>query len=163
MQVVFKTTQVGDFAHTLFRHGVLVSFTLLFLVLSRSSSAYIDADSRARAYYQANKNATFASSDDDEFGDLESGVFTKRLLSYQPYWGCVLEFPHCRQADVSRAHCKKTCKEYNRRARSGKDIPKQDCSGLPSSDCSFAHRSRQMSSLVVIFLTFACGVVAAGM
>ena len=97
-------------------------------------SDYLAATEAAKAYYLNNKNTTL--SDDHDDYDPEPGVYTQNLLSYQPYWGCVLNFPHCKQNDTSRAHCKFTCKEFNRRARSGNDIPKVSCSNLPNSDCS---------------------------
>ena len=97
-------------------------------------SDYLAATEAAKAYYLNNKNRTL--SDDHDDLDPDPGVYTQNLLSYQPYWGCVLNFPHCKQDDSSRAHCKFTCKEFNRRARSGNDIPKVSCSNLPNSDCS---------------------------
>jgi len=112
-------------------------------------SDYLNATEAAKAYYLNKKNATL--SDDHDDLDPDPGMYTKNLLSYQPYWGCVLNFPHCKQNDLSHAHCKFTCEEFNRRARSGNDITEAQCSGLPTSDCSSSVRISV--NLVVIFMS----------
>ena len=48
-----------------------------------NQTSYENAIVRAKSYYVANKNATFQDSD-------ASGTMNENLLSYQPYWGCVL-------------------------------------------------------------------------
>lgn len=112
-------------------------------------SDYLNATEAAQAYYLNNTNLTLSDSHDDLYPD--PGVYTYNLLSYQPYWGCVLNFPHCKQEDSNRAHCKLTCKEFNRRARGGNEIPKESCAGLPGSNCSSGVRNG-VSVASIIFM-----------
>ena len=112
-------------------------------------SDYLNATEAAQAYYLNNTNLTLSDSHDDLYPD--PGVYTYNLLSYQPYWGCVLNFPHCKQEDSNRAHCKFTCKEFNRRARGGNEIPKESCAGLPGSNCSSGVRNG-VSVASIIFM-----------